>query len=212
MLGFAARHAKITAYSVRKRDVRRAAKDLKLVVNQNYPLTSHTPAKCPAILLPGKSFDDENRIFREQTSGSARTRWVSEYSEHRRPATRQRGICSPSLEQSVSNFLESRMTTEDRPLEIIRKACPLPAPAQSAEPPNFRGFRAFCQFRRNPLEGVFGAHSNIPRRHHHNRLLRRVRQRIDFISPVYRQRPSAKQKERHIRAQACRNLHQSRQR
>ena len=104
------------------------------------------------------------------------------------------------------------MTVEDRPLEIIRKACPLPAPAQSAEPPNFRGFRPFCQFRRNPLEGVLGAHSNIARRNHHNRLLRRIRQRIDFVPSIHRQRPSAKQKKRHIRAQSRRNLHQSRQR
>src|SRR6202021_508250 len=172
------------------------------------PSTGHTPAECPGIIFPGDSFDDENRIFRKYTSGSARTRWVSEYSEHRRPATRQRGICGSSLQQSVPNFFQARMTVEDRPLEIIRKACPLPAPAQSAEPPNFRGFWAFCQFRRNPLESVLRAHTNIARRDHHNRLLRRVRQRIDFVAAIYRQRPSAKQKERHIRAQPCRNFHQ----
>src|SRR5580700_4267469 len=136
------------------------------------PSTGHTPAECPGIIFPGNSFDDENRIFRERTSGSARTRWVSEYSEHRRPATRQRGICGSSLEQSVPDFSKARMTVEDRPLEIIRKACPLPAPAQSAEPPNFRGLRAICQFRRNPLKGVLGAHCNVARRHHQNRLLR----------------------------------------
>src|SRR5580698_10088102 len=140
------------------------------------------PTHTAAIVIPGYGFNDKNRIFRERTSGSARTRWVSEYSEHRRPATRQRGICCSSLEQSVPNFFQARMTTEDRPLEIIRKARPLPAPAQSAEPPNFRGFRSFCQFCRNPLEGVLRAHSNIARRNHHNGLLRRIPQRIYFVT------------------------------
>src|SRR5580698_5952431 len=168
------------------------------------------PTHTAAIVIPGYGFNDENRIFRERTSGSARTRWVSEYSEHRRPATRQRGIRGSSLEQSVPNFFESRMTAEDRPLEIIRKACPLPAPAQSAEPPNSRGFWAFCQFRRNPLEGVLGAYADIARRHDYNPLLRRIGQRIDFLAAVYRQRPPAEQKTRHIGAQGRRNFHQPR--
>src|SRR4029077_8625660 len=107
------------------------------------PSTGHTPAECPGIIFPGDSFDDENRIFRKCTSGSARTRWVSEDSEHRRPATRQRGICSSSLEQSVPDFSEARMTPENRSLKVVRDRF-LTAPAQSAEPPNFRGFRAFC--------------------------------------------------------------------
>src|SRR5580700_5882179 len=126
------------------------------------PSTGYTPAKCPAIVFPGDSFDDENRIFRKRTSGSARTRWVSEDSEHRRPATRQRGICSSSLEQSVPDFSKSRMASENGSLEIVRDRF-LTAPAQSAEPPNCRGFRTFCQFRRKPLVGVLGAHCNVLR-------------------------------------------------
>src|SRR5271170_1196470 len=200
MLGFAARHAKITAYSVRKRDVRRAAKDLKLVVNQNYPLTSHTPAKCPAILLPGKSFDDENRIFRERTSGSARLRWVSEYSEHRRPATRQRGICGSSLEQSISNFLEARMAAENGPFEIIRDRS-LPAPAQSAEPPNSIGFRQPCQFRGEPFVSVLRADADVARRNDEDGLRRRVGQGVDFVAAIDGQRAAAEKKERHVRSQ-----------
>ena len=103
------------------------------------------------------------------------------------------------------------MTAEDRRLEIIREARPLPAPAQSAEPPNFRGFRPFCQFRRHPLVGFLRAHANIARRNHQNRLLRRVRQRINLVAAVHRQRAPAKQKKRHVRAQPRGDFQQPRQ-
>src|SRR6201986_1536829 len=92
------------------------------------PSTGHTPAECPGVIFPRNSFDGENRFFRKCTSGSARTRGVSEDSEHRRPATRQRGICGSSLEQSVPNFLQARVTAENGLLEIICKPF-LPAPA-----------------------------------------------------------------------------------
>src|SRR5271163_348796 len=106
----------------------------------------HAPSHGAAIFFPGKCFHGEDRIFRERTSGSARLRWVSEYSEHRRPATRQRGFCGSSLEQSVADFSESRMMAEDGSFKIVRNPA-LPAPAQSTELPNVRWFRAVCQFR-----------------------------------------------------------------
>src|ERR1700730_6794761 len=114
-------------------------KTLNLPSAKVLPSAGEAPTKCPAIALPRNSFDDENRICRELSGGSARLRWVSEDSKHRRPATRQRGICGSSLEQSGPDFPESRMAAEDRPLEIVRDAHPLPAPAQSAEPMNFMG-------------------------------------------------------------------------
>src|SRR5580700_1476209 len=154
------------------------------------PSTGHTPAECPGIIFPGNSFDDENRIFRKRTSGSARTRWVSEDSEHRRPATRQRGICGSSLEQSVPNFLQARITAENGLLEIVRNPS-LPAPAQSAEPPDFRGFRAICQFRRNPLVSVFRAHADDSRRNDNDGLLARIGKRIDFVATIHRNSAAA---------------------
>ena len=124
VLGPAARHAEVAANRVRQSGIRGAAKNLEFAVGQNFPSAGHTPAQCAPILFPGKGFDDENRIFRERTSGSARLRWVSEDSEHRRPATRQRGICGSSLEQSVPDFSESRMTAENGRLEIVREPAP----------------------------------------------------------------------------------------
>src|ERR1700751_2431232 len=170
------------------------------------PSTGHTPAECPGVIFPGNSFDDENRIFRKCTSGSARTRWVSEDSEHRRPATRQRGICGSSLEQSVPNFLQARMTAENGLLKVVRNPS-LPAPAQSAEPPNFRGFRAICQFRRNPLVSVFRAYADIPRRDDNDRLFARIGKGIDFVASIHRQRAAAKEKKRHISSKACTDFH-----
>ena len=101
-----------------ERRIRGPAKDLELLVGQSHSQSLNRVTRqpsSPAILFPGKSFNDENRIFRKRTSGSARLRWVSEYSEHRRPATRQRGICGSSLEQSVPDFSEARMTAENGP-------------------------------------------------------------------------------------------------
>ncbi len=77
------------------------------------------PTHTAAIVIPGYGFNRENRIFRERTSGSTRTRWVSEYSEHRRPATCQRGICGSSLEQFGPDFSKARVSAENRTLEIV---------------------------------------------------------------------------------------------
>src|ERR1700674_4146576 len=103
-------------------------KTLNLPSAKVLPSAGDAPTKCPAIAFPRKSFDDENRIFRELSGGSARLRWVSEDSKHRRPATRQRGFRGSSLEQCVPNFSEARVAAKDRPLEIGRGLC-LPAPA-----------------------------------------------------------------------------------
>src|ERR1700723_3918945 len=176
------------------------------------PSIGHTPAECPGIIFPGDSFDDENRIFRKCTSGSARLRWVSEDSEHRRPATRQRGICSSALEQCVTNFTETRKTAEDGSLEIIRETASLPAPAQSAEPPDFRGFCSLCQFRRNPLVGVFGADADVARRDNQDGSLWNIWKRINFVAPRDSQGTSSEKEERNVSAQTCGDLHQARQR
>jgi len=66
--------------------------------------------------------------------GSARLRWVSEDSEHRRPATRQRGICGSVPKQFPLDTAESRVPPEDSHLEIVREGFLPRAPAESAEP------------------------------------------------------------------------------
>src|ERR1700675_601728 len=142
-------------------------------------------------------------------SGSARLRWVSEDSEHRRPATRQRGFCGSSLKQPVPDFSKARMAAENRPLEIVRDARSLPAPAQSTEPKDFMGFSAVCQFSRSPLKRVLRADPDAPRRHNGNRVAGRVRQRIDFIAAVHAQRAAAEEKKGNVRAEVCGNFHQS---
>src|SRR5215472_521338 len=130
VLGTAARHAEVRTDRIAKRWIRGAAKDLELVVGQGAPLSSllhrrHTSSRNDgqahgaAIPFPGNSFRYENRVFRERTSGSARARWVLEYSKHRRPATRQRGIRCSSLEQSVPNLFQARMAAKNRPFKII---------------------------------------------------------------------------------------------
>src|SRR6201984_54466 len=172
------------------------------------PSTGHTPAECPSVIFPGDSFDGENRIFRKCTSGSARTRWVSEDSENRRPATRQRGICGSSLEQSVPNFLQARMTTENGLLKVVRNPS-LPAPAQSAEPPDLRGFCAFCQFGRKPSVGVLRTDADVTRRDDNDGLLGRIGKWIDFITAIHRQGTAAEEKKRHVGSEACGNFHQA---
>src|ERR1700720_3343392 len=92
-------------------------KILNLPSAKVFPSGGHTPTKCPAIPFPGDSFHDKSRIFRELSGGSARLRWVSEYSKHRRPATRQRGIRGSSLDESVPDLHDSRISTETQSLE-----------------------------------------------------------------------------------------------
>src|SRR5229473_283364 len=86
------------------------------------------------------SLANEGPVVRKPNSGSARHRWARENSKHRRTATRQRGFCSSPLEQLPLDSIKPGMPPENRPLEIIRKAASLRAPAQSTEPPKFRVF------------------------------------------------------------------------
>src|ERR1700693_1758369 len=183
-------------------------KTLNLPSAKVLPSAGEAPTKCPAIALPRNSFDDKNRIFRELSGGSARLRWVSEDSKHRRPATRQRGIRSSSLEQSVPNFSEARMAVNDRSLQNVRDPS-RPAPAQSAEPPNGRGSRAVCQFRRNPLVGFLRAHPHVSRGNDENDPLRPIGQGIDFVAAADCQRAASEQEEGHIGTQARGNFDQS---
>jgi hypothetical protein len=72
---------------------------------------------------------NEGQIVRKPCSGSARHRWARENSKHRRTATRQRGFCSSSLEQHPLDSIKPGIPPENGPLEIIRKAASLRAPA-----------------------------------------------------------------------------------
>jgi hypothetical protein len=74
-------------------------------------------------------------VFRKQPGGSARLRWVSEYSKHRRTATRQRGFRSSFLKQDPVNTSQPGMPPENDRLEIIPEMVFPRAPAQSAETP-----------------------------------------------------------------------------
>src|ERR1700686_291058 len=74
-------------------------------------------------------FANEGQVVRKPNSGSARHRWARENSKHRRTATRQRGFCSSSLEQLPLDSIKPGMPSENRPLEIVRKAAFLRAPA-----------------------------------------------------------------------------------
>src|SRR5580698_7073591 len=91
------------------------------------------PTHTAAIVIPGDGFDSENRIFRERTSGSTRTRWVSEYSEHRRPATCQRGIRGSSLEQFGPDFSKARVSAENRTLKVVQERRFLPPQPRAAD-------------------------------------------------------------------------------
>src|SRR5690349_23211699 len=103
------------------------------------------------------------------------------------------------------------MAAENRALEIVGDPA-LPAPAQSAEPPNTRGFRALCQFHSYPLISLFRAHAYISRRYNDNRLLRRIIQWINFVAAIHRQSAPAEKKEGHVGSQARGNFQESRQR
>src|SRR5437899_12619992 len=70
---------------------------------------------------------NEGLIVRKPNSGSARHRWARENSKHRRTATRQRGLCSSSLEQFPLDLIKPGITLENRSLEIIRKTASLRA-------------------------------------------------------------------------------------
>src|SRR6202022_4005635 len=74
-------------------------------------------------------FANEGLVVLKPDSGSAPHRWVRENSTPRRTAPRQRGFCSSSLEQLPLDSIKPAMPPENRPLEIVRKAASLRAPA-----------------------------------------------------------------------------------
>src|SRR5579872_2385709 len=82
-----------------------------------------------------KRIAEEDLVFRKQPGGSARLRWVSVYSKHRRTATRQRGFRSSSLEQVPADTSKPGVPPENYRLEIVRETAFPGAPAQSAETP-----------------------------------------------------------------------------
>src|SRR5436853_514577 len=95
-------HAQIAADALGELRVRASGKDLELFVDQIRPPSYATlqPAR-PAcarapqgtgIGLARECVAKEDLVFRKQTSGSARLRWVWEYSKHCRTATTPRGL------------------------------------------------------------------------------------------------------------------------
>jgi len=92
--------AQVTADGFRQRRIRGAAEDLELIVDQDLPSDAAASALRAAVFFPRKGLADENLIVREPVSSSARLRWASEDSKHRRTATRQRGFRCSSLEQT----------------------------------------------------------------------------------------------------------------
>src|SRR5580698_604814 len=170
------------------------------------------PTHTAAIVIPGDGFDSENRIFRERTSGSTRTRWVSEYSEHRRPATCQRGIRGSSLEQFGPDFSKARVSAENRALEVVQERLFLPAPAQSAELNDIRGFSPFCQLFGDPLVGVFGADADLSRRDDDDVAVGKIRERIDFVAAIYGEGAAAEKEKGNVGAEAGGDGDQARER
>src|SRR6202035_5448347 len=105
----------------------------------------------------------EDLFFRKQASGSARLRWVWEYSKHRRTATRQRGFRSSCSKQIPANTSQPRVPLEDDALKVIREVISLRAPAQSAETPQFRVAGILCQSAIQPAIGIARVDGNVPR-------------------------------------------------
>src|SRR3984893_15755856 len=91
--------------------------------------TNDTRLNSAEIPVARNCFASEGQVVRKPNSGSARHRWARENSKHRRTATRQRGFCSSSLEQLPLDSIKPGMPSENRPLEIVRKAAFLRAPA-----------------------------------------------------------------------------------
>jgi len=140
--------------------------------------------------------------------GSAHLRWVSENSKHRRPATRQRGIHGSTPEQFPLDTAQSGMPPEDGRLEIVREGLPVRAPAESAEPHQFRGPWRLCQSAPQPRVSVARRNGNPPRRDYHQAAPRRVRQRINLIPTPGSHGPAAKQEKCDIGAEIPADLDQ----
>ena len=100
------------------------------------------------------------------------------------------------------------MAAENGSLEIVRDLL-LPAPAQSAEPPNIRGFRAVCQFRRKPFVGILSADADVVRRDDEDCSLGRVVQGINLVAAIDGQGAAAEEEKRNISAKTRRDFHQT---
>src|ERR1700680_3210052 len=170
------------------------------------------PAPRPGAVCPREGFSNENLVPWKRPSGSARLRWVSENSEHRRPATRQRGFCGSFLEQPGLDLSQPRKPRENGRLEIIRGAFLQRAPAQSAETPYSMGRHALCQLRTHPAVGVARAHAGFMRGDDDHVAFLTVRQRVNLVPPAHSQRPASEEKERDIGAQPGGDLHKPLQR
>src|ERR1700704_3786607 len=111
--------AQVAADILGQARVRAATENFKLVVDQESSFKRWNcsgeirPAHFTAVFCPRKSRADENLIHRKCPSSSARLRWVSEYSKHRRTATRQRGPCSSLQKQFPFDRNQTGISRED---------------------------------------------------------------------------------------------------
>src|SRR5271165_456470 len=102
------------------------------------------------------------------------------------------------------------MAPEDGLLKIIREALSLRTPAQSTELKQFMGRGEFCQRSQfggvQPAVGVRRRHVDVSWRNNQESELGNIREGIDFVALADAQRPSPKQKKRHVGSKAGGNL------
>ncbi len=144
-----------------KRGIRSAAEHLEFVFGQSYFLRRPHANPSRGHTFPWKGF----RRRKPNLPGTPERLGAPAlgFGILRTPPTRYppaRHSAAPRLSNPDPDFSESRMAAENGPLEIVRERF-LPAPAQSAEPPNIRGFLAVCQFRGNPLISVLRADADV---------------------------------------------------
>src|SRR5260370_24864968 len=166
--------------------------------------------QCATVPLPGEGFTDKRLVFQEPLGSSARLRWVTEDTKHRRTTTRQRGFRSSSPEHFPLDCRQAGNPPENGPLEIVRETASLRAPAQSAELPECRGIGPLCQSKAEPAVSIRRGNGDAARRNHKNRAARDVRQGVDLLTASYAESASAQQEKGHVRAQRCGNFDQHR--
>src|ERR1700719_4067380 len=124
-LGFTRFGAQVAANILGQARVGAATENFKLVVGQESSFARWNrsgeirPAQFTAVFCPRKSRAEKNLVLRKCPSSSARLRWVSEYSKHRRTATRQRGPCSSLPKQLPLDRSQSGISREDGRLKIV---------------------------------------------------------------------------------------------
>src|SRR5260370_11931067 len=166
--------------------------------------------QCATVPLPGEGFTDKRLVFQEPLGSSARLRWVTEDTKHRRTTTRQRGFRSSSPEHFPLDCRQAGNPPENGPLEIVRETASLRAPAQSAELPECRGIGPPCQSNAEPAVSIRRGNGDAAWRNHQNRAARDVRQGVDLLTASYAESASAQQEKGHVRAQRCGNFDQHR--